>query len=266
MTEKKEVKLELNDPDLKISIKGDLEEKITKWEIKPELNNSDLSSNDESNIERKDYLSPFEIFKKCIKRASNIIDIHWKTTDVEEITDEDYGDCYRAAIVLIISALDGYVRTIIITHTKSILNSNTVKLSKELSKYLEEKLTSKKLLEIARWNSLMTEVEKFMVSDFDNKSFQWEYKIDSHFKMIGIDNIFEKVSMKININEKILRKDIAEFTKRRHYIAHTWDYDLTQTSQEFIIDKAFTENCLQTVYTFAENINIIIEEEKWTHI
>jgi len=255
MTKKKEVKSELSD----------LEEKVTKWEIKPELSDSDLSANTKSDLVNN-YLSPFEIFKKCIKRARNLIDIYWKTVDVDDITDEYYDDLYRAAIVLIISALDAYVRTIIITHTKSILTNNSIKLPKQLSKYLEDKLSSKRLLEIARWDSLMSEVEKFMVNDFDNKSFQWEYKIDNHFKMIGIDNIFEKVSMKININEKILRKDINKYTNRRHSIAHTWDYDLTQTSQEFKIDKVFTESCLQTVGSFAKNINIIIEEEKWTHI
>lgn len=239
---------------------------VTKWEIKPDLKNPEISNNNEVSWNKDNKLSPYEIFKKCIKRAKNLIDINWKTSTVDEVTEEHYSDCYRAAIVLVISALDAYVRTIIISHTKNILLNNSVKLPKQLSKYLEERLTSKKLLEIARWESLMDEVERFMVNDFENKSFQWEFKIDNHFKMIGIDNIFEKVSMRININETNLRKAITKFTKRRHYIAHTWDYDLTQTWKEFDIDKDFVESCLDTVGCFAENINLIIEEDKWTHI
>ena len=53
-------------------------------------------------------LSSFEIFERCINRAQNLISIEKTTEDIDAVSEQHYCDCYRAAIVLSISALDAF--------------------------------------------------------------------------------------------------------------------------------------------------------------
>lgn len=204
-------------------------------------------------------LTPYEVFEKCIKRAENLISIDVSTSSIEELSEQHYCDCYRAAIVLAISALDAFVRKTVISEILKVIGRKE-QLNPRLAEYIKGLLNQDKLLEAARNYDLHKVVEDVIKIDFETKSFQGEWKISAFMEMIGFKDIFSDVSVKANINEKNLKKQIGIFTKRRHVIAHSGDYDLNSTPhKENSITKAFVTDCLETVTLFAKTIHTIIE-------
>ena len=184
-------------------------------------------------------ISPYDVFEKCIIRAENLISVHEATQKIDAISEQHYCDCYRAAVVLTISALDAFIRKIIVSEIRNILSDSSKSLSPELSEYIKSLLSTDKLLDAARNYDILDKVEEAVKEDFETKSFQGEFKIKIHLKMVGYPDIFKTVSEKADINERNLTTKLAKFTKRRHVIAHSGDYDLNQTT--------LTENTIDAV-------------------
>lgn len=236
-------------------------EKETKGKINLSKINPDVDSITHDDIEDKTILSSLDVFEKCIKRADNLISFHTKTEEIAEISEQHYCDCYRAAVVLTISALDAFIRTIIISEIRKSLMNSKKALPSKLSEYLKNLLTNDKLLEAARKYDLLEKVEEAVKSDFETKSFQGEWKISSFLEMVGYKDIFSEVSVKADINEKNLRKKLNIFTNRRHVIAHSGDYNLNQNPpSEISIDKKYASECVKHVSLFAKTVYEIIEK------
>jgi len=229
--------------------------KITKGKTSPELDESTSDA-----IEPTVSLSSFEIFEKCIKRAENLVSVHDATEKIEEISEQHYCDCYRAAVVLSISALDAFIRKVVISEIlKSLSEENP--LNEKLTEYIKKLLNQDKLLEAARNYDLHERVEEAVKANFETKSFQGEWKISSYLGMVGYKNIISDVSIKADINERNLREKLSIFTDRRHIIAHSGDYDLNQNPHiEMKIDKEYANECIEIVKLFAKTTNEIIEK------
>ena len=225
------------------------------------IENSKVSS---KNIEDKkfEHISHYDIFEKCLIRAENLISVHNSTKDIDEISDNHYCDCYRAAIVLSISALDAFVRKLIINEIKDIVANTNSNLGKELLEYIKNIFNHDKLIEAARNYDFLDRLETAVKKDFETKSFQGEYKIHSYLRLIGYQDIFSLVAEKQNLNEKKLKESLNKFTQRRHIIAHSGDYDLNSTPpKEKEIDKEFAEDCIKIVRIFAKSIHEINEDK-----
>ena len=238
-----------------------MNEKETKGSIAKKAKNPKVDFVSIEEDETDNSLGPFEVFEKCIKRSENLISFHSSTEKIEEISEQHYCDCYRAAVVLSISALDAFVRKIVISEiTKIIADKNPLNI--KLKDYVKGLLNQDKLLEAARNYDLLEKVENAIKSDFETKSFQGEWKISSYMEMVGHKDIFSEVSIKVDINERNLRKRLNEFTNRRHIIAHSGDYDLNQSPHiENGIDKKFADECVKTVRLFAKTTHDIIEKK-----
>lgn len=218
-----------------------------------------LQEKSDNNIDSSSY----GVFKKCIKRAENLIHVNesTKSNDSVNIEETHYCDCYRACIVLSISALDAFIRKMLITKIINKLSSEEP-LNKELSEYIKKILNNDELLMAARKFDLLDRVEKAIKAEFEKQSFQGDRKISNFMKYLGYENIFLEVSKKKDVNEGNLRKDINLYTERRHVIAHCGDYKLNQTPIiENSIDREFAESCIKAVSDFAKAINEIIEED-----
>jgi len=201
-------------------------------------------------------LSPYDIFQKCIKRAQNLIDFH--KGDKGSETDEQFCDAYRAAIVLSISALDAFIRTIVTEKINNILLDSEKELPAKLSDYLKGLLNQDKLLNAARKYNLQDVVDKHIKEDFGTKSFQGEWRIKTYMELVGYQNIFKQVSEKADISETNLMKNLELFTQRRHVIAHSGDYDLNSTLQvENAIKKVYAQDCIDLVSKFVQYVNEI---------
>jgi hypothetical protein len=238
-----------------------MKQKETKGSITKKKNNPNVDSAEPDKESEIVILSSFEVFEKCIKRSENLISFHSTTEEIEEISEQHYCDCYRAAVVLSISALDAFVRKVVISEiAKKIAEKKP--LNDKLKEYIKNLLNQDKLLEAARNYDLLEQVENAIKSDFETKSFQGEWKISSYMEMVGYKNIFSEVSVTADINEKNLKRKLGVFTNRRHIIAHSGDYDLNQSPHnENKIDKKFATECVSTVKLFATNINKIIDEK-----
>ncbi|MEP6676753.1 MAG: HEPN domain-containing protein [Ferruginibacter sp.] len=204
-------------------------------------------------------LTSYDIFTKCIKRAKNLVNFHKESKD-ETGMEEHYCDAYRAAIVLSISALDAFIRTLVIEKIKNTLLQSGQQLSGSLKDYLKNLLNQDKLLDAARNYNLLEVVEKALREDFEKKSFQGEWKITYYMELAGHPEIIKQVSIKAELNETTLTTKLNKFTKRRHTIAHSGDYELNQTIQkENEIDKQYATDCIDIVSKFAKNLNDICE-------
>lgn len=209
---------------------------------------------------KNESITAYDIFKKCIVRAENLISLHNSTESVDAISEEHYCDCYRAAVVLSISALDAFIRKIVISEISKILSDDKKSLSSELSEYIKKLLSQDKLLSAARKYNLIEKVEAAVKDDFSTKSFQGEWKINTYLSMVGYKDIFSKVSIEADINEKNLIRKLTLFTNRRHIIAHSGDYDLNQAPhKELAIQKPYASECIKIVRLFASTIHKIME-------
>jgi hypothetical protein len=196
--------------------------------------------------------SSYEIFLKTIKRASNLIEIHKNTSKCEEF----HFDSFRAAVVLSISALDAYTRTLVIEKIIFQLSNESQDIPDKLKTYIKNIMSQDSLLEAARKYKFKETVEKAIRADFETKSFQGEYKIDSYMELAGYKDIFEKVSHSANKSKSRFKDDIQKYTIRRHIIAHCGDFDLSQIPHlEQAIDKEFSKNCIEIVKEFAEHLS-----------
>ena len=239
-----------------------MKEKVTKGGIKGGSDNPNVSAISSVTADETKSITSFEVFEKCIIRAENLISVHDSTEKIDEISDEHYCDCYRAAVVLSISALDAFVRKVVVSEIRKIISDTSKPMNPELSEYVKNLLNQDKLLEAARKYNLLDKVEEAVKTDFETKSFQGEWKITQYLKMVGYKDIFSEVSIKADINEKNLKSKLNIFTNRRHIIAHSGDYNLNQTPhKENDIDKSYASECIQIVRLFATEIHEIIDNK-----
>lgn len=201
----------------------------------------------------------FDIFLKTIKRATNLVGIH----DVTQECEAFHYDAFRAAVVLSISALDAYVRTLVVDRVLQQLSEKNTSLNKELADYIKGLLNQDALLEAARKYEFREKVEKVIRADFETKSFQGEYRINFYMNLAGYEDIFEEVAHSANRNKNRLRADLEKYTKRRHVIAHCGDFDLNQIPHsENTIEREFAEKCIEVVSLFAKHIHKVVTRKK----
>lgn len=197
----------------------------------------------------------YELFLKTIKRANNLIALH----NQDERLDEKHLDAFRASVVLAISALDAYVRTLVISKILKILTQKETSISSELSEYIKNLMNYDTLFEAARKYQFNEKVEKAIRADFETKSLQGEYKINVYMNLAGYKDIFESVSQSMNQSKVLLQGQLGGYTKRRHLIAHCGDYDFNLLPHvENKMEKSYAQNCIKIVSEFAEHVNKIV--------
>lgn len=238
-----------------------MEEKETKGDVSFDTFNPKVSAAPPEKAEEAVTLSSYDIFEKCIRRAENLISFHTTTDKVVGISEEHYCDSFRAAVVLTISALDAFIRKVLVSEVRKAITDKKPLVPK-LGDYIKSLLDQDKLLEAARNYDLLERVEVAIKADFETKSFQGEHNINKFMEMVGHKEIFSQVAVQVDINEKNLRKKLAIFTNRRHVIAHSGDYDLNANPhKENSIDKKYAEECIKAVSIFAKTIHEIVEKK-----
>lgn len=204
----------------------------------------------------------FKIFESSIKRAKNLVEIN---VDIKNkkltISKEKLLDCYRAVIVLSISALDAYIKTFLTVEIKQRLNNKS--LSPELKKYIKDDLFTKDSLHQHYFENNFFDIiiQKFD-EDFEKKSFQGQKSIEKYMALSGFNNIFKLVSKSADKSADNLLSDIERFTQRRHLIVHCGDHDLNQTDIKVndISEKDATD-CINLVSLIASEIHKLSQKK-----
>jgi hypothetical protein len=240
---------------MKKKIKSDVAGKITSANIHPQTIAKHQAKVILTAPHTSHVFDAFEVFKISITRADNLLRIHKAAHGKKSKPERYLADAHRAVIVLAISALDAYVRTLFIEKIRELLVDGKeipVSLESRIKSYLKED----GLLEAARKGDLLGRVEKAIQNDFDKKSFQGCKIIEEYLEMAGIKNVFKVIAEKANMNETLLRTQLDSYTNRRHLIAHRGDHDLTKNPpEETEIKKDYAINCIKLIRKIVNYIN-----------
>jgi len=173
-------------------------------------------------------LTSYDIFELCVQRARNLVKLHEAAHGKAGKPEKYTSDAHRAAIVLAVSALDAFVRDLVLSRSREILASKSQALPPSLSAHIKKFLKDDDLLDAARKDDLLERLEKAFRSDFERRSFEGTKNIDEAMQIAGYQNIFHEVAVKAEMNEDTLREGLDRFTQRRHAIAHRGDYNLSE--------------------------------------
>lgn len=200
--------------------------------------------------------TPLVVFQKSLDRARNIIKIHRMAHGKASHPPAFLSDSHRAVIVLAVSALDAYIRTLVVNKVITQLRNVSQGLQPQLRSHLKQLLSQDDLLDSARVGDLHTRVEKALKEKMEEMSYQGVSKITEAMKLVGHDDIFKEVARNCSKNEQELKESVGRFTKRRHIIAHCGDYDLSQTPPiENTIRKQDAEECIKLMHQIAVAID-----------
>jgi len=198
----------------------------------------------------------YSVFQNSIKRAKNLLEIHRMAHGTQARPPAFLSDAHRAAVVLAVSALDAFVRTLVIDRIVSKVARPSETVPDKLRDQIKDCLGPDSILEAARQGDLSSRVEKALRERFDDQSFQGVKKITKAMRLIGYDDVFATIALAASVNEENLKSDVGRFTKRRHIISHCGDYDLNQTPPiENKILKRYVQECIKTVELVAREIN-----------
>jgi len=201
-------------------------------------------------------LDSHDVFELCIQRARNLLKLHEAAHGRAAKPEKYMSDAHRAAVVLAVSALDAFVRDLVISRTRTLLAKKAETLPAALSAEIKKFLKDDALLDAARKDDLLERVEKAFRADFEKRSFQGTKNIEEQLRIVGFENVFHAVAVKGGLNEDTLRQDLDRFTSRRHAIAHRGDYDLSENPpKENVVTKKDAEDCIKLVSRIAKCIH-----------
>ena len=217
-----------------------------------------VSPSGEGAGERSKPLTSFHIFLFCIGRAENLLKIHEAAHGKKCKPLKEYSDLHRAALLLAISALDAFIRTHVISEVRNILADTKRPLHESLLSRIKKYINHDALIDAARRSDLIDRVERVLQNDFEKQSFQGTKNITEGLQILGHNDIFQEIAVKAKMNEDTLKKELDEYTERRHVVAHRGDYDLNQKPpRENVITKKYANDCIRLVVTIAKTIDVI---------
>jgi hypothetical protein len=204
--------------------------------------------------------TPITVFQRSIERAENLLAIHKIAHDGTSALNIWLADVYRASIVLAVSALDAYIRTLVVNKVLTILRDVNKTVPLKLREQLKQLISQDDFLDAARVGDISTRVEKALKDKFEDSSFQGVNKITEAMKLVGREDIFKEVARSASMNEQELKENLGRYTKRRHIIAHCGDYDMTQSPpNENIIKKKDAADCIKLMRQVAHQIDKLLK-------
>ena len=230
--------------------------KLTKGKLKSTAAGLSAVAGKASTPPRSAPTTPLAMFERSIDRAQNLLTIHGMVHRTRSRPPLLLADVHRAVIVLAVSALDAYIRTLVVNKVLVAIKDIHTQIPSKLRDYLKGLITYDELLEAARIADLCTRVEKALKTKMEESSYQGVAKITEAMKLVGHDDIFKEVARAASINEQQLKEGVGRYTTRRHIVAHCGDYDLTQTPPtENPITKHEAEECIKLMTIVARKID-----------
>lgn len=237
-------------------------EKLIKGKVTKNITNSKF---DEKTRTVNESISDYDIFIKCITRAENLISFS-RCIDKKECLDSSLKDkiydCYRASVVLAISALDAFIRQTILHKVLGEIFKTNKKLSDKLKKYIIDRIKIENCIDEIRSGNFFKHIEKEILTDLATP-FQNHEKITRYFDICGYKNIFNNIAKKINKHKDNVIDKFEKYTYRRHTIVHSGDYNTEQTEyKENEITLDYAKDCISFIKQIAKEIKEITENKK----
>jgi hypothetical protein len=236
------------------------EKVLTKGKLKKETRGMTSASGKATQPPKLSPTTPYDLFILTVNRAKNLIIVHKEIHGKPGCPPILLADAPRASLVLSVSALDAYIRILVVRRVTDLIKDVRKPLPNELRKQLKELLNQDKLLDAARTGDLSSPVSRALTDKFEQSSFQGVRKITEAMQLLGKKDIFKDIARAASKNEQTLKDNVGRFTDRRHVIVHCGDYDLNQTPPiEKAITKKEAEDCIKLMHRIATEIEKVIK-------
>jgi len=166
-------------------------------------------------------------------------------------TQEDYSDILRAALVLLVSALDTFIHNIVRLGMVEILKGERIK----PDDYKKIKIS----LGIINFEPNYEWFESHIRREHASISYQSPKQISDAIRHISKLDLWKEIGNILEKDQKILIKELKEIVDRRNQIAHESDLDefgqkRAIGKEDFLVNIDFIEKLVNTIY------NLLISE------
>lgn len=194
-----------------------------------------------------------EIYEKNILSINNSLSIYQYLQ--KQAKNLDATILLRAQLVLIVSAFDTYVHSLVIYRVLeeffSAKNEIVVKLDIPIELMYEIKKSES---DVQR-----SKLHAFLVKELSKDSFQSPKSIEYALSIIGISKIWTQLSEKMSMNADEIKRTLSLIVNRRNKIAHESDWNkLTNTYENIEIDDVIL--CRDFINKLVYAINSIVFE------
>ena len=169
-----------------------------------------------------------EIYKKNILAINNSISIYQYLESQAKNLDATI--LLRAQFVLIVSALDTYVHTLVINKIIDSFFSS----DQEIDIQIDIPLSLAFEIENANDDEKKEKLYSFLIKKLSKDSFQSRKSIEYAFAIIGINKIWSQLGEKMNMKSDDVKNTLAIIVNRRNKIAHESDWNNITGSYEDI--------------------------------
>lgn len=167
-------------------------------------------------------------------------------------TQEDYSDILRAALVLLVSALDTFIHNIVRLGMVEILKGERIK----PDDYKKIKIS----LGIINFEPNYEWFESHIRREHASVSYQSPKQVSDAIRHISKLDLWKEIGNTLNRDQEILKRELKEIVDRRNQIAHESDLDefgqkRAIRKEDFLVNIDFIEKLVNTIY------NLLISEK-----
>lgn len=158
----------------------------------------------------------------------------------------------RSQFVLIVSAFDTYVHSLIIDEVMTRFFSNNPEIEANIDIPLALAFQIKNVAQSEQREKLFI----FLKNKLSKDSFQSPKSIEYAFSMIGINKLWSQIATQMNMSAEDIKDTLAVIVKRRNKIAHESDWNnVTGTYEEIEIkDVVQCKNFIDKLVNALDNI------------
>lgn len=200
-------------------------------------------------------------FRKTIKRADAMVQLH-KTLCPRGKPKPEYADILRAAVVISVSAMDGYFHERIAESVARFVRAKKGKaLPGKLTQTIKQNTPHDRLIEILFKERPLSHLVSIVRKATAEQTYQDAGKIEQAVGMLGVDDLWFSIAKKLKVSKEEAKTHVQPYVKRRHQIVHRGDYGQTKKSKNRLnpITRPYAVRCVKEVDRFVQAIDGVID-------
>jgi len=200
-------------------------------------------------------------FKLTIDRAKKLVDLHKELCPIGKPKTE-YSDILRAAVVVSVSAIDGYFHEKIPENIPRLVRARKGRnLPGKLIDVIKAGASHEKLIGIMFEEHRLSHIVSIVRNSMKDRTYQDGGKIEDAIKLLGIDDLWYNLGQKMKLSKEKAKTHVQDYVERRHQIVHRGDYGQTKKAKNTLkrISRSYAERCAGEVSRFVEAIEAVVE-------
>jgi|GEM_PF-1765696 len=206
-------------------------------------------------------MAAFDNFQQTIERAKKLIEIH-KNLSPHGKPKAEHADILRSAVVISVSAMDGYFHEKIPENVARLVRAKKGRqLPGKLVQTIKEQATHDKLIEILFEERPTAHITSMIRKSMKDRTYQDPSKIDEIIKILGLDDVWFKLSQKLKTSKDKSKSLVQGYVNRRHQIVHRGDYGQSMKTKNKLknISRRYTVRCVNDISRFIKAIDQLVE-------